>query len=201
MRSARTAGGSLLILGWDGDEEAVARSETEAIEICARRGARGLGPAVGDAWFAGRFDVSALIAAIERPNGLADTIEVSMRWRDAEQVYAAATAAARRHAGNVLAHFSHVYPSGTSLYVIFSVEEESDRAAEEAYLRVWHDVTAAAMGAGASLSHHHGVGIARTPWMAQQHGSGLQVLEAVKRALDPAGILNPGKLLPLGGHR
>ncbi|WCB94875.1 hypothetical protein DSM104299_03615 [Baekduia alba] len=195
------AGTPLLVLGWDGDEETVSGQETQAGAICARHGGAGLGSAVGEAWFESRFDVAPLIAAIERRNGLADTIEISMRWRDAEQVYQAATTAADRHASRVLAHFSHVYPSGTSLYVIFTVEAESDAAAEQAYLRVWEDVTTAAMAAGASLSHHHGVGVARARWMAQEHGAGLRVLQAIKGALDPAGILNPGKLLPLGEQR
>ena len=45
------------------------------------------------------------------------------------------------------------------------------------------------------MAHHHGVGIIRVPWMEREHGEGLRVLRAIKDALDPAGVLNPGKLL------
>ena len=47
---------------------------------------------------------------------------------------------------------------------------------------------------GATISHHHGIGLQRAPWMEAEHGTGLDVLRRVKHALDPAGIMNPGKL-------
>ena len=48
--------------------------------------------------------------------------------------------------------------------------------------------------AGGTIGHHHGVGQARAPWLAEEMGAGYEVLRAVKAALDPAGVLNPGKL-------
>ena len=54
----------------------------------------------------------------------------------------------------------------------------------------------ATLRAGGTICHHHGIGRMRTRWMAAEHGEGLAVLRAVKRALDPNGILNPGALLP-----
>ena len=47
---------------------------------------------------------------------------------------------------------------------------------------------------GAALSHHHGVGLARLPYIREGLGTSMVVLERVKAALDPAGIMNPGKL-------
>jgi alkyldihydroxyacetonephosphate synthase len=97
----------------------------------------------------------------------------------------------------VLAHFSHVYPSGTSLYVIFFSEAEDDEGAEELYFRAWNDVMDAAVASGASIAHHHGIGLIRTAWMEKEHGRrGLRLLRDLKGVLDPAGILNPGKLIP-----
>ncbi len=52
----------------------------------------------------------------------------------------------------------------------------------------------AALSAGASLSHHHGVGLNRARFMSEALGSGFEVLVALKEALDPQGILNPGKM-------
>jgi alkyldihydroxyacetonephosphate synthase len=47
---------------------------------------------------------------------------------------------------------------------------------------------------GAALSHHHGIGLNRARYARAALGTGLDVLAATKAALDPAGILNPGKL-------
>jgi alkyldihydroxyacetonephosphate synthase len=47
-----------------------------------------------------------------------------------------------------------------------------------------------------TISHHHGIGRLRVPWMQRELGTGLDVLRAIKRALDPNGIMNPGVLIP-----
>ena len=96
---------------------------------------------------------------------------------------------------------SHVYPAGGGLYVIVRAEAADDVAAVALYHALVDDLLAACLAAGGSLSHHHGVGLGRAHWMAAEHGAvGLGVLRAVKAALDPRGILNPGKLLPEGGR-
>lgn len=188
-------GSSLLVLGWDGDPEYIDVQERVADTLVPHHAGRRIGSAVGEAWFASRFDVSALVAGTERSGGMADTIEISMLWKDATAVYDAAVAAVTPHVDRVVAHFSHVYRSGTSLYVIFFIEADSDEEAERRYSDAWSALTEAALAAGASVSHHHGVGVARARWMAQQHGRGWVVLQGIKRLLDPAGVLNPGKLI------
>jgi len=65
----------------------------------------------------------------------------------------------------------------------------------------WRIAKAAAAQAivsgGGTITHHHAVGADHRPWMADEIGDlGVQVLRAVKQTLDPAGILNPGKLIP-----
>ncbi len=50
------------------------------------------------------------------------------------------------------------------------------------------------MAAGGAISHHHGIGLNRARFLRPALGSGFDVLAAVKDALDPRGILNPGKL-------
>ena len=47
------------------------------------------------------------------------------------------------------------------------------------------------------MVHHHGIGKYRTPWTAEEHGSALVLLERMKTALDPNGIMNPGTIFPL----
>jgi alkyldihydroxyacetonephosphate synthase len=50
------------------------------------------------------------------------------------------------------------------------------------------------LAAGGSLSHHHGVGLNRSRFLPEALGTGFDVLRSIKGALDPNGILNPGKL-------
>ena len=78
--------------------------------------------------------------------------------------------------------------------VICRALEADDEAAERAYRNGWQAAMRACLETGATISHHHGIGLQRAPWMEAEHGTGLDVLRRVKHALDPAGIMNPGKL-------
>jgi alkyldihydroxyacetonephosphate synthase len=86
-----------------------------------------------------------------------------------------------------------VYPQGTSLYMILLGKVEDDAAAEERLMKIWDVAMNTCLERGAAISHHHGVGLARLPYIHQELGSSKLVLQRIKRALDPAGVLNPGK--------
>jgi alkyldihydroxyacetonephosphate synthase len=95
----------------------------------------------------------------------------------------------------VLCHISHVYDTGASLYFTVVAGQRGDP------IEQWRHAKAATsdaiMAAGATITHHHAVGTDHRPWMGAEVGHlGVEVLRAVKAALDPAGILNPGKLIP-----
>jgi alkyldihydroxyacetonephosphate synthase len=93
----------------------------------------------------------------------------------------------------VSAHLSHSYTDGACLYFTFG--GKVDLAERDRYYRaVWDAGTRAVLARGGSLSHHHGVGLNRARFMAEALGPGFGVLAATKQALDPRGILNPGKL-------
>jgi len=96
-----------------------------------------------------------------------------------------------------MCHISHSYPDGASLYFTYIFP----RALNGSDITQWHAIKQVASDAivanGGTISHHHGVGEDHLPWIAQEKGAlGLDVLRAVKRSLDPKGILNPGKLIP-----
>jgi alkyldihydroxyacetonephosphate synthase len=103
-----------------------------------------------------------------------------------------------------MAHFSHAYLEGCSIYFTFvglagapggASDVDDLEGAEARYDSCWNAALSAACDAGATISHHHGIGLARAPWMAAALGeAAFDTLVALKRALDPAGILNPGKL-------
>jgi alkyldihydroxyacetonephosphate synthase len=94
----------------------------------------------------------------------------------------------------ILCHISHVYATGASLYFTVACAQREDPIAQ------WRAAKSAAMAAiqatGGSISHHHGVGRDHQPWLVGEVGElGIAVLKAVKRQLDPTGVLNPGILI------
>jgi alkyldihydroxyacetonephosphate synthase len=95
----------------------------------------------------------------------------------------------------LMGHLSHMYPSGSSLYFIFLGEQALGEELEQ-----WYTIEKAAseciLSHGGTISHHHGVGIDHAEWARKEHGRvGTQLLEGIKHSLDPAGIMNPGKII------
>jgi alkyldihydroxyacetonephosphate synthase len=146
-------------------------------------------------WLEHRNDVSALHALTER--GLVvDTMEVAGPWSALPDIYARTLAALHALEGMLVAsaHQSHAYTDGACLYFTFAGQPEADER-EHFYVDAWDAGQRAALGAGAALSHHHGVGLNRARFMREAVGlGGLEVLQSIKDAIDPAGVLNPGKL-------
>ena len=95
----------------------------------------------------------------------------------------------------VLCHISHVYPTGASLYFTVVAGQRGDVA--EQWQKAKTAASAAITATGGTITHHHAVGADHRPWMTAEVGElGVAVLRAVKQTLDPAGIMNPGKLIP-----
>jgi alkyldihydroxyacetonephosphate synthase len=133
---------------------------------------------------------------------MVETLETATTWTRLRELHAGVTdalrgaMAARGTPALVGCHVSHVYPAGASLYFTWM-----GRAEEGAELEQWRASKSAAMDAivahGGTITHHHAVGRDHAPWMAAEVGElGVEALRAVKARLDPAGIMNPGKLLP-----
>ena len=131
---------------------------------------------------------------ISEPGGYAETIEVAHLWSGIEPLWADLKQALTPLADEVLAHFSHVYTQGTSMYLILLGRVDTDEAAIARLEAIWETAMRLAIAHGAELSHHHGGGLARSPYAETALGSAHLILRKLKQALDPAGILNPGKL-------
>lgn len=161
-------------------------------------------------WLGHRNDVSAL-APLYRAGIVVDTMEIAGPWRALPGVYEASVGALRAMEGTLAAsaHESHAYVEGACLYFTFAGRDpaadsagtdasaDGTRAAAwaEAYYRgAWDTVMAIVAQAGCAISHHHGVGLNRARFLPGALGGAFDVLRAVKDALDPRGILNPGKL-------
>jgi alkyldihydroxyacetonephosphate synthase len=152
-----------------------------------------LGSETALTWMERRFDFSAVEDLLGQPGGVAETIEVAHFWDTILATYNELKKALAPLTTEVLSHFSHVYPQGTSLYMILLGRVEDDAAAEERLLQIWDVAMNVCLEHGAAISHHHGVGLARLPYIRRELGASGLVLQRAKEALDPAGILNPGK--------
>jgi alkyldihydroxyacetonephosphate synthase len=135
-----------------------------------------------------------------------DTVEISARWSALPGLYRDVLEALAGVEGTLVAssHQSHAYTDGACLYFTFAgrpaeeVASGPDRARTEwvdrYYRQAWDRVTGATMAAGGAISHHHGIGLNRARFLPGALGPAFAVLASVKDALDPHGILNPGKL-------
>jgi alkyldihydroxyacetonephosphate synthase len=184
----------VMFVGAEGVEMVAVAELKAVIDICTGFGGLPSGPSGAEAWMARRFDFSTIENVVSRPTGVAETIEVSNDWSRIMDTYAVMTARLQPFAAEVLGHFSHAYTTGVSLYVILLGEAESAEAAQERLEKIWEVAMTAALETGASISHHHGAGLARNPYVQRALGTGAPLLRRLKSAVDPHNILNPGKL-------
>ena len=194
--------GCIVICGWEGEAEAVERRRAIATRMLRSGGAAALGAAPGRAWERGRYEGPYLRDELLDLGYMAETLETAHTWGRLGELYDGVRAAigtslaAQGTPGVVMCHLSHAYPDGASLYFTFIASRRRDAELEQ-----WRVVKAAAseavIEAGGTITHHHGVGRDHVPYMRAEVGEvGIETLRAVKERLDPAGIMNPGKLLP-----
>lgn len=206
IESQRSHGGdgknSTLIVLDDGEQEIV-DATLAVVDRCARRhGAVSATEDRVDHWLAHRNDTSGL-QALTHKGFVIDTMEVAAPWSNMDDVYARVCAAVSAVPGarSISAHVSHSYLDGACIYFTF-VGQISSRDINDAttaehqalYLAIWNAAQRAALNGGGNLAHHHGVGLNRGRFMRDAMGEAFNVLVAMKQALDPQDLLNPGKL-------
>jgi alkyldihydroxyacetonephosphate synthase len=185
--------GCRLIIGLEG---ARIRTEVEAaltFHELEAAGARDKGEDPGWAWLRHRYAVSYRMSPVFRDGAFVDTMEVASSWERLMDLYHSVRTAIGRHA-LVMAHFSHAYPDGCSIYFTFVGTARDAAAAERLYDAIWRDGLDATIQVGGTISHHHGVGLLKAPFMAAEHREAMAIFEATKTAFDPDGIMNPGKM-------
>jgi alkyldihydroxyacetonephosphate synthase len=195
-RTYHTGTDALLLVLDEGDPTLVSATMAVVAEECAAGAspARPSDPAHVAHWLERRNDVAAL-EALTSQGYTVDTMEVSGSWADLPTIYGATVEALLGVEGTIAAgaHQSHSYPSGGCLYFTFAGRVEPDR--RDAYYRaLWDAGQRTVLAHGGALSHHHGVGLNRARFVREALGPAFDVLAATKAALDPRGILNPGKL-------
>jgi alkyldihydroxyacetonephosphate synthase len=186
-------GSSLLIMTFEGDP-AIARAEAGvAAAACAEHQGEDRGPEAAERWWRNRVAVSFKQSDVYAMGGFVDTMEVAVTWDRLEELHDRVRAALSKHA-LVMAHFSHAYLEGCSIYFTFVAMREAQEATEARYKAAWKAGLEAAVASGACVSHHHGVGLLKGEALRNSHGPLHDLLQTVKTALDPQNLLNPGKL-------
>jgi alkyldihydroxyacetonephosphate synthase len=202
LRARGHENGVLAILGFEGEADDLERRRLRTAALLRAGGGISLGRAPGNAWLRTRYAAPYLRDELLDRGIMAETLETATSWSKLEDVHGAVAAALRDSLAEggtrplVMCHVSHLYPSGASLYFTFLARQQHDdplgqwRAAKTA-------ASEAIVAAGATITHHHAVGRDHAPWLRAEVGElGLELLRAAKERLDPAGIMNPGKLLP-----
>ena len=178
----------------EGDSDFVALESSVIKRIAEENGGESLGEHPVNIWLEKRFDIG-LGPVVMQQGAIVDTIEVASLFKDAANLYEDMITSMRAVDGALLVsgHFSHFYPEGVCLYVTFAGFPKDP-------FRYYHDTWTVAMEAtirnNGSISHHHGIGYWRRQFMQQELGhSGVELLQRIKIALDPNGIMNRGKLV------
>jgi len=191
-------GGAKLVLVWEDDPEIGRAESTEAKRICSGFRAHDTGEGPARHWLAHRHSISYRQSAFFAAGAFVDTMEVAATWSRMWPMYESVRKALSPHVF-VMAHFSHAYPEGASIYFTFAGAASDDSAALDRYDETWRSGLRAVVDAGGTLSHHHGVGRSKAPMMRREQGVAVDVVRSIKRSLDPHGILNPGSLIPASG--
>ena len=201
--AARAMGGALLVVIFEGSDDHALDGIERARHLIEPAGGSWEGETPARRWLAHRYAVSYRQAPVFAQGAFVDTMEVATRWSRLAELYDGVRRALGRTVF-VMAHFSHAYPDGCCIYFSFAGSADPklvrelgwDAACEATYDRTWKTALAAAVEAGGTLSHHHGVGRSKAPRMFDELGAGVDVVRALMRSFDPAGILNPGNLVP-----
>jgi alkyldihydroxyacetonephosphate synthase len=193
----------LLLLGLAGRTRVAEAAAGEASKIVRKQGGVPAPDAFGRGWEASRFRGPYLRNALWDAGYAVDTLETAADWSRAPELAAALVQTlttgleGENERVHAFAHLSHVYGSGTAIYVTY-VFRQSPRP--EGTHRRWLALKTAAsrtvVERGGTISHQHGVGRDHRPYLAVEKGElGVAALRDVAARFDPAGLMNPGVLL------
>lgn len=188
--------GSFLNLTVEGKEKIVAAEEEYIMEIAEKYGAQYLGSEYGEKWFDNRITFFYPGITLNNPK-MFGTLDTTATYDNIQNVYWAMKKAIEASPGvKFISHSSHWYEWGCMNYSRFIIENPPEDTEEAIRLHnsIWNDGIRAAIANGGVINDHHGVGLKLSRLMKENYGPAMQVLEGIKKELDPNGIMNPYKL-------
>jgi alkyldihydroxyacetonephosphate synthase len=195
---------ALLLLGQEGHRPETRAWVRRAEQRLKQAGAFGLGADAAASWHKSRYSTPYLRDTLLDHGIAVETLETATQWRRLPDLYRAMRQTLQQSMdqglatgkGFVMTHISHCYPDGASLYFTFAFAPEPGHEMEH-YRQIKHAACETLVAAGATLSHHHGIGRDHARWLKAEKGTlGMEMLNNLRRSVDPDGLLNPGKLTP-----
>ena len=157
-------------------------------------------------WFDNlNWDVSKVAeerAEIVETKNIGNTTEVSANWDTINGIYEVCIERIRSEIPDLTllgGHSSHSYLNGTNMYFVYYYNVVDCKPEEEItkyHLPIKKIIVEETIKAGGSMCHHHGVGKHRTHWIKEEYDSSYYILETLKKAFDPNGIMNTGTIIP-----
>ena len=185
--------GSFLNLTVEGKEKIIAAEEEYIMEIAEKYGAQYLGSEYGEKWFDNRITFFYPGITLNNPK-MFGTLDTTATYDNIQNVYWAMKKAIEAYPGvKFISHSSHWYEWGCMNYSRFIIENPPEDTEEAIRLHnsIWNDGIRAAIANGGVINDHHGVGLKLSRLMKENYGPAMQVLEGLKKELDPNGIMNP----------
>jgi alkyldihydroxyacetonephosphate synthase len=196
---------AMLLYGVTGGARVGKAALREAESIMSAHGgiSAGIGRVFGSTWAKGRFRTPYLRNTLWDHGYGVDTVETATTWTDAPAALGAIETAiidamrAFDERIHVFTHFSHLYPTGTSIYTSYVFRLANDPARTlERWQAIKEAVSRAIVDHGGTISHQHGVGRDHAPYLHVEKGErGLAALRALAGHFDPDGLMNPGALV------
>ncbi len=194
-RGAPVESAALAVLGWEGPAGTTQGRRAQAVAAMKGFGAVSIGTGPGRAWARGRFEGPYLRDDLMGRGVMVETLETATTWSNAPVLYAAVREALSEQAPVVGCHISHVYPTGCCLYFTFlALQDHEDPVGQ--WKKVKRSACEAIVGAGGTITHHHGIGADHRRYLKHEDGRlGISMLRGARAKADPEGVMNPGKLL------
>ncbi len=192
----------LSFIGYEGSERRVSEERKAVGRIVARHGGVCVGSGPGALYDQKKFDTPYIRDYLLDRGALGDVSETSAPWSALRPLYDRVMSAAHGAfdevgvRGYAMCHLSHSYHAGACLYFTFAFPPNAGREPLEQYDVVKSAIQQAFVDGGATLSHHHAVGTEHAQWLEQDiSGPGVTLVRALFDGIDPAGNLNPGKIV------
>ena len=191
--------GSFLNLTLEGYEKIVAAELEIVMDIAKKYGAEDLGTEYGEKWFENRITFFYPGHIMNNPQ-MFGTLDTVATHDNIEKIYRAMKSTVeenfKQYGVRFISHSSHWYDWGAMNYSRFIIDNPpaDPEEALRVHNQVWNSGVRAALANGGVLNDHHGVGLKLSRLVREQYGPAIQVLEALKKQLDPNGIMNPYKM-------